>query len=157
MLVRDQLQSFPSILQYIATAPWGTPRLLCLRIGNVRLHTWMEVLPTGGNAYDTTNIRQCHQSWLLVLQAKKDYSCSSPFGQKKQKQGKTYPKGAFLGAEAFIDNTALELLRKAFEKCAKETPFSWRMPFDSLLQLLRWMFDCCGGSPAVAHDPVVAA
>ena len=47
--------------------------------------------------------------------------------------GRTFPKGAFVGAEAYIDNPTLELLCRAFEKGAKATPFSWSIPFDSVL------------------------
>ena len=47
--------------------------------------------------------------------------------------GKTYPKGAFHGAEAYLDNVTLELLVRAFEKGAKATPSSWALPFDLLL------------------------
>lgn len=47
--------------------------------------------------------------------------------------GKTFPKGAFFGAEVFLDNRTLELLSRAFEKGAKATPLSWALPFDSLL------------------------
>ena len=47
--------------------------------------------------------------------------------------GKTFPKGAFFGAEAFLGNMPLEMLVRAFEKGAKATPLSWTIPFDSLL------------------------
>ena len=47
--------------------------------------------------------------------------------------GKTFPKGVFLGAEAFLPNSALEMLARAFAKGAKPSPSSWNMPFDSLL------------------------
>ena len=47
--------------------------------------------------------------------------------------GKTFPKGAFFGAEVFLENKTLELLSRAFERGAKATPHSWALPFDSLL------------------------
>lgn len=47
--------------------------------------------------------------------------------------GKTYPKGAFVGAEAYVDNGALEMLCRAFDKGAKSSPASWALPFDSLV------------------------
>ena len=47
--------------------------------------------------------------------------------------GKTYPKGAFFGTEAFLGNGPLEMLARAFEKGAKATPSSWAFTFDSLL------------------------
>lgn len=46
---------------------------------------------------------------------------------------KTFPKGAFFGAEVFLSNQTLELLVRAFEKGAKATPMSWPLTFDSLL------------------------
>ena len=36
--------------------------------------------------------------------------------------GKTYPKGAIMGAEAFLGNTPLEMLARAFDKGAKALP-----------------------------------
>lgn len=53
--------------------------------------------------------------------------------KKNKCNGRTFPKGAFVGAEAYIDNPTLELLCRAFEKGAKATPFSWSIPFDSVL------------------------
>lgn len=47
--------------------------------------------------------------------------------------GKTFPKGAFFGAEVYLENKTLELLSRAFEKGAKATPHSWSLVFDSLL------------------------
>ena len=47
--------------------------------------------------------------------------------------GKTFPKGVFVGAEAFLPNPALEMLARAFSKGAKQSPSTWNMPFDSLL------------------------
>lgn len=49
--------------------------------------------------------------------------------------GKTFPQGAFLGAEAFIDNAnaTLKMIGRAFGKGAKESPLSWCLPFGSLL------------------------
>ena len=46
--------------------------------------------------------------------------------------GKTFPKGAFIGAEVLF-NPTLEVLCRAFERGAKATPHSWSMLFDSLL------------------------
>ena len=48
--------------------------------------------------------------------------------------GKTFPKGTFVGAEAFLHNDALEMLARAFAKGASLTPHSWCFSFDSLLQ-----------------------
>lgn len=47
--------------------------------------------------------------------------------------GRTFPKGAFIGAEAYVDNATLELLCRAFERGAKASPASWAIPFDLLL------------------------
>ena len=46
---------------------------------------------------------------------------------------KTFPKGAFHGAEAHLDNSTLELLVRAFDRGAAATPHSWSIPFDLLL------------------------
>lgn len=53
--------------------------------------------------------------------------------KKNKCNGRTFPKGAFVGAEAYIDNPTLEMLCRAFEKGAKATPFSWSIPFDTVL------------------------
>ena len=53
--------------------------------------------------------------------------------KRNKSNGRTYPKGAFLGAEVFLDNCTLDLLCKAFEKGAKATPASWALPFDLLV------------------------
>ena len=47
--------------------------------------------------------------------------------------GKTFPKGAFHGAEVHLDNATLELLIRAFDRGAAATPHSWSIPFDLLL------------------------
>lgn len=47
--------------------------------------------------------------------------------------GKTFPKGAFFGAEVYLTNQTLEFLSRAFERGAKATPLSWALPGDSLL------------------------
>ena len=47
--------------------------------------------------------------------------------------GKTFPKGTFVGAEAFMPCAALDTLARAFQKGASLTPHSWCLPFDSLL------------------------
>ena len=47
--------------------------------------------------------------------------------------GKTFPKGAFFGAEVYLSNQTLELFVRAFERGAKATPSSWSLTFDSLL------------------------
>ena len=52
---------------------------------------------------------------------------------RNKNNGKTYPKGSISGAEVFLENAALEVLCRAFQKGAKDTPSSWSMPFDSIL------------------------
>ena len=53
--------------------------------------------------------------------------------KRNKSNGKTFPKGAFLGAEAYVENAALDMLARAFAKGAKATPWSWSIPFDNLL------------------------
>lgn len=53
--------------------------------------------------------------------------------KRNKNNGKTYPKGAFLGAGAYLDDPVLEALCRAFQKGAKATPSSWNMPFEALL------------------------
>ena len=53
--------------------------------------------------------------------------------KRNKSNGKTFPKGAFLGAEAYVENAALDMLARAFAKGAKATPWSWCIPFDNLL------------------------
>ena len=47
--------------------------------------------------------------------------------------GKTFPKGTFVGAEAWLPTPALEMLARAFAKGASLTPHSWSTSFDALL------------------------
>ena len=53
--------------------------------------------------------------------------------KRNKSNGRTFPKGTFLGAEAYLDNATLERLCRAFMRGAKETPHSWCIPFDALL------------------------
>lgn len=71
------------------------------------------------------------QSYAAIIRAAISYCksksivCAPLLLDKGNKcNGKTFPKGAFLGAEAFVDNCTLELLFRAFEKGAKATPNS---------------------------------
>ena len=95
-------------------------------------HGWRFELPAGiictVQAYAATiraAISYCKAKHIVVapLLLQKGNKCN----------GKTYPKGAFVGAEAFLGNVPLEMLCRAFEKGAMSTPASWTIPFDSLL------------------------
>lgn len=53
--------------------------------------------------------------------------------KRNKNNGKTFPKGAFLGAEVYLEVPVLEAICWAFQKGAKATPSSWNMPFEALL------------------------
>ena len=93
---------------------------------------WRFQQPTGSlctpNAYATL-IR----AGLAYCKPKKIVVAPLLLEKGNKSNGKTFPKGVFIGAEAFVPTPALEMLARAFSKGAKQTPSSWSMTFDSLL------------------------
>ena len=135
---RPQLSStnFRTFLQFANTLRWRVGEGRACSVFELAvfafLQGWRYELPTGTictvQAYAATTraaISRCKSLGVV---------CAPLLLDKGNKcNGRTSPKGAFIGAEAFVDNATLEVLFRAFERGAKASPASWAIPFDLLL------------------------
>ena len=117
---------------------------LCWRLGEKRACSVFELavyaFTQGWRFRLPSGVLSTPQAYACIIRASISYCKNKQIvvaplllDKRNKSNGRTFPKGAFLGAEAYLDNATLEMLCRAFMRGAKETPLSWCIPFDALL------------------------